>query len=598
MFEGNYLVIAAFMTYMIGVFALGLAAHKLLSRGAFLGEYFLGGKNLGVWTLALTFASTAASGGTFMGFPALVYHNGWIVALWIASYMMVPLVTMGVFGRRLNQLGHMTKALTVSDVFRDRFQMPSLGLVSTALIIVLLAFNLVSQFVAGGRIMARVMAWPTVSYIENVDAKTKDGRKVWLTQAADASNIELVVTSRDGTAQRYEAASPRELRAKSPEAYDLYRAHGEGLGWGYIAAVAIFALVVVIYTAYGGFWAVVWTDVFQGIWMMVGMLILLPVALIAAGGLDAATTRLSERSAELVTGPGPGAFHPTGIMISYLLMWSISGMGQPASMWRLMAFKNTRVLSRSIFAVMIYYSLIYIPIVLVFICASSLEPRLPVGAPDDAMPVTAVDMSQRVLGDFWGPLLGGAVIAAPFAAIMSTVDSFLLMISSGLVRDIYQRNVNPNVSEKTVKRLTYSITALVGIGATLIALQPPRFLQYIIVFTGQGLACTLLAPMVLCLFWRRATGPGAMASMVAGFVTCVGLYAAGWLGRAFGWLGEQMYGPRSELAPIWLLDLEPLIWGLVASFTAGIVVSLATKPPHAELVDKLFPPESTAPPPT
>jgi sodium/pantothenate symporter len=176
MFEGNYLVITAFMTYMIGVFALGLAAHKLLSRGSFLGEYFLGGKNLGVWTLALTFASTAASGGTFMGFPALVYHNGWIVALWIASYMMVPLVTMGVLGRRLNQLGHITKALTVSDVFRDRFQMPALGLVSTVLIIVLLAFNLVSQFVAGGRIMARVMNWPTVSYLENVETKTKDGR--------------------------------------------------------------------------------------------------------------------------------------------------------------------------------------------------------------------------------------------------------------------------------------------------------------------------------------------------------------------------------------------------------------------------------------
>jgi sodium/pantothenate symporter len=60
------------------------------------------------------------------------------------------------------------------------------------------------------------------------------------------------------------------------------------------------------------------------------------------------------------------------------------------------------------------------------------------------------------------------------------------MISSGLVRDIYQRTINPQVSEKTVKWMTYLITALVGIGVTLVALRsPPQFLQYIIVFTGS-----------------------------------------------------------------------------------------------------------------
>jgi SSS family solute:Na+ symporter/sodium/pantothenate symporter len=203
-------------------------------------------------------------------------------------------------------------------------------------------------------------------------------------------------------------------------------------------------------------------------------------------------------------------------------------------------------------------------------------------------------MSRRVLGDFWGPLLGGAVIAAPFAAIMSTVDSFLLMISSGLVRDIYQRNLNPVVSERTVKRLTYAITAQVGIGATLIALQPPRFLQYIIVFTGQGLACCLLAPIVLALFWRRSTGPGAMAAMLGGFLTFIVLYVVGWIGRGLEWLPPQTFGPRSDLAPYWLLGLEPLVWGLVVSVAAGIAVSLRTRPPQAELVERLFPPTSGA----
>lgn len=587
--EGNVLVMVAFLAYMLGVFALGMAAHKLLARGSFLGQYFLGSKNLGVWTLALTFASTAASGGSFMGFPSLVYDNGWIVALWIASYMMVPLVTMGVLGRRLNHMGHETNALTVPDVFRDRFQSPALGLVCTILIMSFLAFNLVGQFSAGGRIMARVMGWPTVSNPQEVEASDPGGR-VRLSQSADGTDIVLELTGADGNVQRFEAADGAALRAQDAKAYTLYVRHGHGTGWGYLAAVVVFAFVVVAYTAYGGFWAVVWTDVFQGIWMALGILILLPVALIAAGGLGAATERLAARDADLVTGPGPLDFHPGGLMISYLIMWSISGMGQPASMWRLMAFKNTRVLSRSMFAVMIYYSLIYIPIVLVFICASSLEPRLPVsaGAPDDAMPVTAVEMSRRVLGDIWGPLLGGAVIAAPFAAIMSTVDSFLLMISSGLVRDVYQRTINPNVSDQTVKRLSYLVTVLVGAGVTVIALQPPRFVQYIIVFTGQGLACSLLAPMVLALFWRRATAAGALAAVLGGFLTFISLYVIGWVGRGMEWLPPQTYGPRSQLAPFWLLDLEPVVWGLAASFVAGIAVSLWTRPPETELVDRLF----------
>src|SRR2546421_147906 len=84
------------------------------------------------------------------------------------------------------------------------------------------------------------------------------------------------------------------------------------------------------------------------------------------------------------------------------------------------------------------------------------------------------------------PLVAGLLLAAPYAAIMSTVAAFLLMISSSLVRDLYQRTLNPNVSERTVKRASYLVTALVGVVVTLGAVNPPGFLQYLIVFTGTG----------------------------------------------------------------------------------------------------------------
>ncbi len=75
-----------------------------------------------VWAFALTFAATSASGGSFTGFPSLIYTHGWILALWIASYMMVPVLTMGLLGKRLNQVARRAGAITVPDVIRGRFE--------------------------------------------------------------------------------------------------------------------------------------------------------------------------------------------------------------------------------------------------------------------------------------------------------------------------------------------------------------------------------------------------------------------------------------------------------------------------------------------
>src|ERR1044071_9895987 len=67
---------------------LGTIAQRVVERGNFMKSYFLGNRGLGSWTLALT--ATVQSGGTFMGFPSLVYTHGWIVALWIGGYTGVP----------------------------------------------------------------------------------------------------------------------------------------------------------------------------------------------------------------------------------------------------------------------------------------------------------------------------------------------------------------------------------------------------------------------------------------------------------------------------------------------------------------------------
>jgi len=634
---GSASALITFLVYTLAVFAIAWLSNRLRQSKSFVSEYFLGSRSLGVWAFALTFAATSASGGSFTGFPSKIYSHGWVLAVWIASYMIVPICTMGLLAKRINQVARKTGAITVPDVLRDRFNSAPLGLMATLLIVFFMAFNLVAQFKAGSLILRTLLAdVPLVDEAANLIGQLTHGTLL-----------------------------------ASPE------------GQVYQLCLFAFAAAVIIYTTYGGFHAVVWTDVMQGLVMVVGVLILLPLALIQVGGLENANEQLREMtpprlgtarvvldepptddvvihsatlflvdresnsqdalprilrtsktaviragtgaSAEVpvlefttpaviermhlaleeqqenrvlppidldiiemkdyasgarqpgvyLVGPGPEAemtsgFLPLSVAISFFVMWAISGAGQPSNMVRLMAFNNTKTLRRAIITVSIYYTLIYLPLVAIFCCARIFLPGMEQEA-DRIMPAAAVTLTEDV-GWAW---LGGLLLAAPFAAVMSTVDSFLLMISSALVRDVYQRNINPEVSERSIKRMSYTVTCVVGVAAMLGAMHPPQFLQDIIVYTGSGLAACFLVPVALALYWPRYNAAGAIAGMVGGFFIHLALYLGGW----------QMFGTFRAYTP---LGVDPIIWGLFVSFAISILTTLATAPPDESLVRRYF----------
>jgi sodium/pantothenate symporter len=280
-------------------------------------------------------------------------------------------------------------------------------------------------------------------------------------------------------------------------------------------------------------------------------------------------------------------------------------------MVRLMACRDTPTLRRSLFMIGVFYALIYLPLVITFVCARVHFGDHFIYDSDKVMPAMALAVTEE-----W-PLLGGLILAAPYAAAMSAVAGFLLLMSSSLVRDIYQRNINPSVSKRAVRWISYGTTAVVGTIVTAAALHPPRFLQYIILFTGAGLGCTFLAPTVLALYWRRATRPGALAALVGGFASVLVPYVLGWMGvgkpsplpdraatklvplAAADTLGavaltaaaqkDPRISPAAEaFAPVYLFGLDPLIYGLLCSFGLGIGVSLVTKPLPVKDVDRYF----------
>lgn len=632
-----------FVVYTLGVFGIAWAANRLLRSRHFVSEYFLGSRSLGMWAFALTFAATSASGGSFTGFPAKIYTHGWILALWIASYMVVPLCTMGILGKRINQVARKSGAITVPDVLRDRFNSRTFGLIATLLIVFFMSFNLVAQFKAGSLILKTLMA--------------------------DVPLFKATVAGLHGWSEGSAGVSLDFLRASA----------GEPVDWAYLVCLLSFGVAVVLYTTYGGFHAVVWTDVMQGIVMVLGVLVMLPLALYQVGGLQSATEEMAtlkpplsveievtwsvgespsdqllpsgswllatdeegparlfrtttatrhdpsgapvsvealeiispgqieqvrqvdgetihnvtlvgqtrseeysygalpEQTGAYVQGPGPSradtdGFLPLGVAISFFFMWAISGTGQPNHMVRLMAFRDARTLRRAIITVTLYYGMIYFPLVIIFCCARILLPGLE-NEPDSIMPRMAVFLTSQA-GVGW---LAGLLIAAPFAAVMSTVDSFLLMISSSLVRDIWQRNVNPHTSEHAIKWLSYLTTLLIGTIAMIGAVNPPRFLQDIIVYVGSGLAACFLIPVIAALYWPRSNKYGCIGGMLSGFLAHLGMHVLG------------MFQPGGGfVTPYLLFGFSPVVVGLASSLIGTIAFTLLTPPADDELVRKYF----------
>lgn len=507
--------LAAVLLVIVASLWLGAAAQRAIRKQSFLTGFFLGGRGLGPWALALT--ATVQSGGTFMGFPSLAYSHGWVLLVWIASYMVVPITGFAVLGKRLAHLSRRTGAITAPDLFRERFSSPALGLATSLLVMMFLFFMMVAQFKAGALVMKFAWAGPQAS-------------------AAGAEQDAL-----------------------------------------YYVGLTLFATTVVAYTAIGGFLASVWTDLFQSVLMFVGVVILCVLALAASGGLEAATrTAVARTGPGFVFGPGYGAdgaaFLPLGTAISFYFVWIFGGLGAPTGMVRLMATRDAPTLRRSIVLLSFYNLGIYPP--LVAICVAARAQLGDLARPDEVVPRMAQWATGESLG---GQLLCGLILAAPFGAVMSTVSSILVVIASGVVRDIYQRFVHRTANDREIRLLTTATMLVVGGAAVVANLWPVKYLQTVVVFASSGQAAALVAPALMACYWRRATVAGVVSAMAAGSLTVMALFV----------LGLRQHGYEA-FRPYALGGLEPSVWGLAASAMAGVAVSLFTAPPPPEVVSALF----------
>jgi sodium/pantothenate symporter len=242
---------------------------------------------------------------------------------------------------------------------------------------------------------------------------------------------------------------------------------------------------------------------------------------------------------------------------------------------RVMACKDTRVLRQSMFLLAVYNMGIYLPLIAICICARAMMPDLGAKS-DEVIPRMALSLTQDLP---LGSLLSGLILAAPFGAIMASVSCFLLVIASGLVRDVYQRFINPAVTDHEIRRLTYAVMILIGAICVGLNIVPVDQLQMLVTFSSGCAASAFLVPTLMMCYWRRATGAGTIGAMGAGALVAFSLNVAGLV---------EAYRTNSSFAAYNLLGFEPIVWGLLVSLIAGIAISLLTSPPDAKLVSKLF----------
>lgn len=329
------------------------------------------------------------------------------------------------------------------------------------------------------------------------------------------------------------------------------------IGMPYLWAIVFFAVIVGIYTTVGGIRGVAYNTIIQGFVMLGGSVIIAVVMVKAAGGFPNIALKLAEIDPQLLSAPGPKNFLPLPTAFSTFFILGVAVMAQPHVVTRIFTVRNMNSLKRAGALISVITMVWFMSLFASAMAARALIPSIAV--PDTIFPTIVLK--------YTGSILSGLLLSAPFAAVMSTVSSLILSTSGALMKDIYQRNINPNASEKTIKTVSYVSTIAISALVMVLALNPPVFLQDIVMFAISGFAASFTVPIVLGFFWKGGTPMGGLLSMISGFVCLIALYM------------------RPNPNP---LGFNPLVWSLLVSALVMVAVSQVTKPNDQELMEKIF----------
>jgi SSS family transporter len=295
------------------------------------------------------------------------------------------------------------------------------------------------------------------------------------------------------------------------------------LGLDYYTGIAIGFGIVVMYIFSGGFLAVAWSDFFQGSLMFVGLLLLPVVAYFSLSGDVSIIEGLRSIDPWLLDIWGTGGLTLMNfVAVLGLLSIGIGFMGSPQVYVRFIAIKNEAEIEKGKWIALFYTLLTDTSAVAIGILGRYMLTKAG-DNPEIILGNAAEDVLALVLGQVMPTLIIGIYIAAVLSAVMSTVDSLLVVASSAVTRDFYQQILHPHIDEKKLMGLSKKVTlalAILALGVALAVsvLSPTRTVFWFVIFGWSGIAATFCPVIILSIFWNDYTEKGAIATMVTGFL--------------------------------------------------------------------------------
>ena len=332
------------------------------------------------------------------------------------------------------------------------------------------------------------------------------------------------------------------------------------LGLSYSLGLWVTAGVVVAYTLFGGFLAVSLTDFVQGVIMLIAMLLVPIVAFTEIGGISEGMAIAQQANTEVFNWTNGVTF--AGIIS--LMAWGFGYFGQPHIIVRFMAIRSVKDVPVATAIGMGWMILSLIGALMVGLAGIAYIAKTGTKLDD---PETIFLVFSQVL---FHPLISGFLLAAILAAIMSTISSQLLVVSSSLTRDVYKLFLDKEASEARqvfVGRISVIIVALVAI---VLAGDSNSSVLKLVSHAWAGFGAAFGPLVILSLMWKRMNRNGALAGVIVGALTVIV-----WVYGGFEIGGQPANDAIYSILP-----------GFAASFITTIVVSLMTAPPKDFIVER------------
>ena len=331
-------------------------------------------------------------------------------------------------------------------------------------------------------------------------------------------------------------------------------------GLDYLTAVAAGTACIVSYTLIGGFLAVSWTDLVQGLLMAAALLVVPLWAMHADGGPGAMVATLTQANSDLLSVWTDKAGEPlTMIAIVSLSAWGLGYFGQPHILARFAGIRSAADVPTARRIAVGWSGLTMAGAILVGMAGLAYVTNHPELTISDSETIFIA-----LVNELFHPVIAGILLAAILAAIMSTADSQLLVSSSALTEDIYKPLLRPRAGQREVVMVGRATVVLLSIIAMLLAIDPDSTVLGLVGYAWAGFGAAFGPVLMLSLYWPRMNWAGAVAGVVAGGATVV--------------VWKQLEG-----GPLGLFDLYEIVPGVLLATVSIVAGSLLTDAPTTAL---------------